>query len=247
MPSKKYKGRTCVYCAEAVSETADHVVCRNFFLPEYRDNLPKVPACLECNGAKSKIEHYLTALLPFGSGHPAALSGQTKQVERRLRRNRPLREQLSNEMKRLRICKSDGQKEDMLALPIDGSKWLEYLELVVRGLVWHEWGEVIPSSYVIRVVSLIKRKFELFENHILTLGEKERVAGRFAGGAFCYSGTSAPDDRAFTVWRISLYDDLLLVWPAEDGENHQLITAVMTGPPEIASQLDWFVRYGQTT
>ena len=96
-------------------------------------------------------------------------------------------------------------------------------------------------------MSFSQRKFALFEANVLNLGEDERVFGNYANGAFVYAGTSAPDDRGLTSWKISLYGDLLLVWTDESGTNHRLQTAVMTGPPELAPQLDWFVEYGRTT
>jgi 5-methylcytosine-specific restriction endonuclease McrA len=57
-----FKGKTCVYCAAAPAATMDHVFAREFFLVDRRANLPKVPACQACNGAKSDLEHYLTAV-----------------------------------------------------------------------------------------------------------------------------------------------------------------------------------------
>ena len=39
---------------------------REFFLTDRRAQFPKLPACETCNNVKSKLEHYLTAVLPFG-------------------------------------------------------------------------------------------------------------------------------------------------------------------------------------
>lgn len=63
--SKKYKGKICVYCADAISVTGDHVFAREFFLETQRDNLPQVPACEKYNNRKSVLEHYLTTVLPL--------------------------------------------------------------------------------------------------------------------------------------------------------------------------------------
>ena len=54
--SKKFKGKLCVYCGTGESETADHVVAREFFPETHRDGLPKVPACKACNAAKAALE-----------------------------------------------------------------------------------------------------------------------------------------------------------------------------------------------
>lgn len=66
---KGYKGVSCVYCIEREANTADHVIVREFFPKNKRGDLPKVAACSECNNAKSKLEHALTAIMPFGSRH----------------------------------------------------------------------------------------------------------------------------------------------------------------------------------
>jgi hypothetical protein len=78
--AKGFKGKTCVYCATAPAATMDHVFAREFFLPDRRPNLPKVPACAACNGAKSQLEHYLTAVLPFGGQHADGLAHLSEMV-----------------------------------------------------------------------------------------------------------------------------------------------------------------------
>jgi 5-methylcytosine-specific restriction endonuclease McrA len=70
--SKKFKGKTCAYCGEREAITGDHVFAREFFLPSDRADLPQAPICGECNNEKSKLEHYLTTVLPFGGRHPAS-------------------------------------------------------------------------------------------------------------------------------------------------------------------------------
>ena len=64
--SKKFKNKMCVYCGEAKSATADHVFSRELLLKAHRGDLPKVPACESCNHEKSVLEHYVSAILPFG-------------------------------------------------------------------------------------------------------------------------------------------------------------------------------------
>jgi|ERR1700722_1420649 len=70
--SKKFKGMQCAYCLDAVATTVDHVFSREFFLVEDRGYLPEAPACKACNDEKSRMEHYLTAVLPFGGRHDQA-------------------------------------------------------------------------------------------------------------------------------------------------------------------------------
>jgi hypothetical protein len=92
---KGFKGKTCVYCATAPAATMDHVFAREFFRVDRRGNLPKVPACAARNGAKSSLEHYLTAVLPFGGRHADGMAHLTEMVPGRLAHNQKLARQLS--------------------------------------------------------------------------------------------------------------------------------------------------------
>jgi hypothetical protein len=94
MSSKRFKGLLCVYCLERKSVTGDHVFAREFFLPAQRSDLPQVPVCECCNNEKSRVEHYLTTLLPFGGRHSDSTENLKKQVPKRLERNHRLHSEL---------------------------------------------------------------------------------------------------------------------------------------------------------
>jgi hypothetical protein len=79
----KFEGQTCIYCGKAESESKDHIVGRNCFLAERRDNLPQVPACKRCNNRKSGFENYLMIVLAFGAKHRDALANLEKLVAHR--------------------------------------------------------------------------------------------------------------------------------------------------------------------
>ena len=97
MASKKFRDKTCVYCGrERMASTGDHVVAREFCPGTARENLPKVPACVACNNAKSKLEHYVLAVLPMGSLLPSAAAAIIEQVGPRLAKNEALRRQLAS-------------------------------------------------------------------------------------------------------------------------------------------------------
>ena len=75
---KKYKDKVCVYCSEMLSTAGERIFAREFFLKHQRVNLPKAPSCNKCNGDKSLLEHYLTAILPFAGRDDDALENLTK-------------------------------------------------------------------------------------------------------------------------------------------------------------------------
>lgn len=69
--SKRWRDKPCVYCL-ARAEGDDHVIARQFFVERRRADLPKVAACRACNNEKSKLEQYLTGILPFAGRHQDA-------------------------------------------------------------------------------------------------------------------------------------------------------------------------------
>jgi hypothetical protein len=143
---KGFKGKTCVYCAAALAATMDHVFAREFFIMDRRANLSKVPACQACNSAKSGLEHYLTAVLPFGGRHADGAAHLSGMVPGRLARNQKLARRISAE---LSIVVPD---RDTLAMtvPIDPEKIAELFALIAKGLLWHHWQCRAASGYVWR-------------------------------------------------------------------------------------------------
>jgi hypothetical protein len=149
---KGSKGKTCVYCAAVPAATMDHVFAREFFLVDRRPNLPKVPACAACNGAKSSLEHYLTAVLPFGGQHADGLVHLTEMVPGRLAHNQKLARQLSEGLSTNVVL---GEATPAITIPIDPDKVGALFALIAKGLVWHHWQVLLPlDSFGVRAEML---------------------------------------------------------------------------------------------
>ena len=147
--SKKFKGKICVYCGvEGISETADHVIAREFMPVAHRDSIPKVAACGPCNNAKSQLEHYLVAVLPFGSRHPTASVMLDTEVPRRLAGNRRLHSDLAAGHQEAWLTEN-GITQRTITLPFHGEKLDALFALMTRGLAAHHFGVVIPKDYFI--------------------------------------------------------------------------------------------------
>jgi hypothetical protein len=235
MGSKKYKDKPCAYCALELSSTADHVFCREFFPVGFREGLPKAPACKRCNERKSALESYLTTILPFGSSHPAALSGQMEKVARRLAKQPSTKQRIDREAEVVWVETPQGIIVPTVGLPLDPDKVVEYFDLTVRGLVWHEWAAVVPDDYAVEVFTLAPEAFEAFSATILSLGKSTKVRRSFAKGALQYVAARAPKDPAFSTWHITLYEGLGLA-NAEHSEG-RLQVVVVCGPAEIREVL----------
>jgi hypothetical protein len=133
--SKKYKGKICVYCQERPSiRQGDHVFSRELFLESERANLIKVPVCDKCNNDKSKYEHYLTSLLPFGGLHVDAKEHMSTLVPQRLERNQKLKRDLGAGMGYVTRADENGNEIRVLTVPFSGEIYTGLFEFIVKAL-----------------------------------------------------------------------------------------------------------------
>jgi len=153
------------------------LVARAFLLIEKRANLPKVPACVACNEAKAGLEHYLTALMPFGGTHRDAGATLGTLVPSRLAENARLHRELA---------KAWEQRADS-SLPIDAQKLVQLCELIARGLAFHHWRLLLPpDECVVHGGFPTPEARATFEPLLAANGT--RVKGDFGEGAFVYEG-----------------------------------------------------------
>lgn len=207
--SKKFKGKTCVYCGgEGISSTGDHVFARQFFPPEKRSGLPIVAACSACNNAKSELEHYLTAVLPFGGRHPDSSAILADAVPRRLAKNQKLHNNLAAGIGRLAVAEGD-QAGEHLAVPFESDTLVNLMAYVARGLAAHHWGVVIPAGYKVEAV-LLNPVFEPDFRRLFLMRANARINGSVADNAFLYQGAQAVDDPALTMWRFQAFGGIVM-------------------------------------
>lgn len=203
--SKRFKCKTCVYCAqEGVAHTADHVVCKSFFGLQMRDNLPKVPACRTCNRIKADLEHYLVTLLPFGAQHGRAKATLEEMVPPRLARNRKLLYELSQGLERTVISVNGGPWQLQGSLPLDGQRLSKLFEFIVRGLAFHHWQLIFDNDYFVHADYLNEIGRTAFEG-LLGKEVSHRIVADLGNGVFVYEGAQSGTHPGFTIWRMSLY------------------------------------------
>lgn len=196
--SKRFRGLICVYCAKEPAITGDHIFAREFFPEPRRDNLPQVPVCAACNNDKAKLEHYLTAVLPFGGRHPDASTNLALLAPKRLRGNLKLHRQLS-------------ERFTGNSIPIDGEKLEQLFGLIARGLVWYHWKVYInQETHRVRSVTVTPSGAQALDDFIFKRNARDRVSKNIGNGAFIYEGLEATDDPALTFWRFSIYGGLVV-------------------------------------
>jgi hypothetical protein len=197
--SKKYKGKICVYCAEAKSTSSDHVFARKFFLEADRTGLPQVPSCDPCNRAKSMLEHYLASLLPFGARHPGARAN-LELVPGRLAKNKRLHREIAAGWGQV-WTKEGGIYLQTATVPTDSSRIEELFGLIVRGLIWWHWKTYLTSDHFVQVWALTDAGERLFEEHLFGKHSANQVSNNLGNGTACYEGKQGVDQPGCQIRR----------------------------------------------
>ena len=153
--SKKFKGKRCVYCAEALSTTKDHIFAQEFFLERHRTNLPAAPACGRCNAEKGKLEHYLTALLPFAACHRNGAENLATMVPKRLSKNASLHRRLVAEQG-VAWVRAGELVVPTMTLPIDNERFKTLFQLITRGLIWYHWQIYLTADDFVKIYTFTK-------------------------------------------------------------------------------------------
>ena len=230
---KALRGSLCAYCGEILATTEDHVIGRNFFPVHLRSNLPKVPACSNCNGRKADYERYAMAVFPFGSEHHAAQDMLRTKVKRRLEKDPRLHHQLQQSQKDVTVVNPDGSTDTTFCIPFNHEQTFNLFDMIIRGLLWHHCRSPLPSSYVVRLFSLTDQDLDLFKKLVLSLSPDQFQDVSLANGTFWYQFTRNPDDPFFTAWILGIYDILNVCDIDDNGQLRRCHVAALTGPQEI--------------
>jgi hypothetical protein len=235
---KRFKGKICVYCAGA-SETGDHILAREFVPVARRQHIPQVPACWRCNNDKSGLEHYLTAVLPFGGRHADAVANLQNDGQRRLKGNEKLHRELARGRSRLSTKEPSGLLVNALTVPIDSEKVEKLIGLIARGLIWHHWKIVLGPESFVDVLSLTTRDEARFETFV-KMNARKREKGDIGAGALVYEGAQGTDNPQVSIWKISILGGVKIT--AVNDEDFTSSFGVMTGPQVISDRADEHVK-----
>lgn len=121
------------------------------FQRDQRNGLPKVPSCKECNNEKSRLEHYLLSVLPFGATHPHAHQALSADVPKRLDRNQRLHGQLRSGAGYSYVPSESNVLERRLHVSVDADVLHKFVGFIGRGLMWHHWGRYLPQDCTFHV------------------------------------------------------------------------------------------------
>lgn len=235
---KKYRGKVCAYCAKQVGEADDHIFCREFFTVANRASLPKAPACHKCNGAKAELEHYLTAVLPFGGRHADAKTTLEGMMPPRLAKNAKLHRQLAAGSSEVWARTGSGLLVKTMALPFDAAKLEAYFAYAVRGLIWHHWSLYLPEDSFVQPFCITAGGERVIE-HQLSLNARARVSESLGNGTIEYRGAQGVDRPDVSVWHFRLYGGILLAGDPRAPNEETTSIGVFTAPRRAALNAKW--------
>ncbi|TQO83690.1 HNH endonuclease [Vibrio cholerae] len=236
--SKKYKGKLCVYCRVNNAATADHVFPREFFQVEHRNQLPKVPACSKCNNEKSKLEHYLTTVLPFGGTHIDSQKALEIDVPKRLSKNRKLSSKLHESMSDIFVQSVAGSSEKRLGFGIDIEKLHALAGYIGRGLIWYHWKIYLPEGCIFKAFTPSSAGME-FLTYLFNLSTEYRVNTVSLGvDTIRYKGVMSQDNSGLSIWAVQFLGGLTLVDESSNSVFENSFVAVITGSPSALSNLE---------
>lgn len=222
----KFKGQACVYCGAAPATTADHVICREFFLVKHRGNLPQVPACLPCNNKKAALESYLTVVLAFGGRHPHAAENLHTMVPKRLQKNAKLRRELA-----AAFDKSGGA-----SIPLDHARLEKLFAMIAQGLAWHHWQVRLGPQHAAIAAIFHNAGESFFEGMLARWRTPHRASARLGDDTFSYQGAQASDCPEMTIWRFWMYGGVVFGGDPNVPGPASLAIAV-TGPSSLVQNL----------
>ena len=222
-----------MYCTKRDAVTGDHVFAREFFLPSERVNLPQAPACAKWNNKKSKLEHYLTAVLPFGGRHSAATQNLASMVPKRLSKNLKLDRALVAGRQKTKAPSEEGDTAETMTIPIDGDRVKQLFAMVARGLIWFHWNVYLSDDCEIKSMTVTHFGEQYFDQLVFRRNAKDRVKIDLGHGTFEYEGVLAKDNSELTAWRCSIYGGLSACEEPDSPESFGSRIIVITGPSPL--------------
>ena len=235
--TQQYKNKLCVYCRDAKSTTADHVFPRGIFQRHQLDSLPKVPSCKLCNNDKSKLEHYLLSVLPFGATHAHAKNALSVDVSKRLEKNKKLHRKISEGFGYTYIQQQSNILERRLVVKFDADKLHKFVGYVGRGLMWYHWNKLLPleSSFETFTPSPIGIEYI---GGLLNLSSSLRINTQLGEGTVRYHGVMSEVDEGVSVWAVQLFGGITIATENNEHIQKNSCVVMVSGSRDMLNKLE---------
>ncbi len=203
----------CVYCNLREGTTEDHTIPKSVFLKPLPDNMVKVPACLKCNGEKSKDDDYLRDMLLVdweNELHPMAQSDLRGKLIRAIGRNQSHLIRQGRTTRRPTPFHSPGgvYLATASAIPIDQARINLMFERIVRGLYYTFSGGVrLPADCTFEVVKV----HAMAKEQTMKMFDRPGASSYAIGDSFDCAYFVAKEDPTVSIWLLQLFNVFVLV------------------------------------
>jgi hypothetical protein len=149
-------------------------------------------------------------------------------VPRRLTKNAKLYRELAQRRGRGWQLNASGVIMPTMTLPFEAAHLERLAAYITKGLIWHHWNTILPSSYDVLPICLNAAGRETVA-YLFSAKAQNMVQGNFGDGAFVYRGAQG-NDPAFTIWEMSLMGGIVLAGDPSAPEEYSSTIGVLTGP-----------------
>lgn len=207
---RKRKIRECAYCGEKKPVSREHVVPKCLFLKPYPPNLVTVPACDECNNAKSLDDDFLRDFLvcdnyvlqsPIARQifHLKMLSSQ------RQGSSVVAREVIEGARLQPLYTKGGIYIGEFHTLSVDEERLKKIFERLIQGLYYDSQKRRFPSGYEMEFRRHFPWEFQRVFADLANLKLRRKVSGQVFGCAFA----KAVEDPFSTAWLFWFYERIM--------------------------------------
>ena len=210
----KPKIRECAYCGQTMETTRDHIIPLCLFEQPYPNNLITVPACRQCNNAKSRDDDFLRDLLTsdiYGNTHPIAQRiYQNKMLSSVRQGSSSMAKDVIENATSEPFYSHDGvYLGEAISAPCEQERMCSVFSALVRGLYYNAHRQQLPNDYDFEITRFHPPQFAEFQFDIgqtLTLSET-----RSWGDVFSFSFASfAREDSFTTIWLMCFYEQVCI-------------------------------------
>ncbi len=147
--------KKCIFCGKQ-ADTREHIPAKNFFKDIPNKSLITVPTCRMCNVSFQKDEDffrqfYVSMLQDRSAEAKKLMDGE---ITRSILRAPALGQQMFSQMKLVDVyTKAGAYKGKMTMYSVsdsDRTRIDRVVDKIVKGLFYHEFGQVIPEDWVIK-------------------------------------------------------------------------------------------------
>ena len=200
---KKKKKGLCVYCREVKEITKDHVPPKGFFPQPRPLDMITVPSCVECNEGTQEDEDYFRATFMFSNAgiSPVGKKLWDQKLDKMYKINHGLRRKIVQDFKMVNLVTPSGLyiRSQSASFP-DSVRLDNVVCKIVKGLYYHEYNEIIPSSVDI-ISHLILTKEEGNEAYKYDL----QFGSRNWPGVFEYRFDRTSENCEGFIWLMRFY------------------------------------------